>query len=223
METSRERYIPALGYRFLTPVYDPIVSLTCREKTFKSQLLSQAAIQPGHLVMDVGCGTGTFAVQMKKTMPGAEIVCIDGDLQVLSIARAKAGKNNAEVRFSCCFSTQIPFMEHRFDRVVSSLFFHHLSRSKKIATMNELYRILRPGGQLHIADWGKPTSMLMRALFYLIQILDGFDTTSDNVKGLLPEMIRECGFDAVQVRENLSTVFGTMTLYSAVKPHRPMG
>jgi SAM-dependent methyltransferase len=220
METSRERYIPALGYRFLTPIYDPIVSLTCREKTFKSLLLSQAAIQHGNLVMDVGCGTGTFAVQMKKAIPGAEIVCIDGDLQVLSIARAKAGKNNAEVRFSCCFSTQIPFMENSFDRVVSSLFFHHLSRAEKIATIKEIYRILKPGGQLHIADWGKPASMLMRALFYLIQILDGFNTTSDNVNGLLPKIIRDCGFDSVRVHKNLSTIFGTMTLYSAVKPHR---
>ncbi|MFY9398414.1 MAG: hypothetical protein WAR22_08645 [Desulfomonilia bacterium] len=40
METSRERYIPALGYRLLTPVYDPIVALTCREKTFKGLLLN---------------------------------------------------------------------------------------------------------------------------------------------------------------------------------------
>jgi ubiquinone/menaquinone biosynthesis C-methylase UbiE len=219
METSRERYIPALGYRFLTPIYDPIVSLTCREKTFKSQLLSQADIQHGHFVLDVGSGTGTFAVQMKKTIPKANIFCIDGDLQVLSIARGKAGKNDADVRFYCCFSTQLPFPESSFDRVVSSLFFHHLSKTQKIATIKEIHRILKPGGQLHVADWGKPTNILMHSLFYFIQILDGFNTTSDNVRGLLPEIFRQCGFDTVEVCKEFPTFFGTMTLYSAVKPN----
>lgn len=218
METSRERYIPALGYRFLTPIYDPIVSLTCREKTFKGQLLRQADIQKGHRVLDVGCGTGTFAVQMKKTEPEAEITCIDGDRQVLSIARGKSSRHGAEVRFHCCFSTQLPFQGSSFDRVVSSLFFHHLSRSRKIATMREIHRVLKPGGQLHVADWGRPTSTLMRILFYLIQILDGFGTTSDNVKGLLPDIIEECGFGSVEIRTSFSTIFGTMTLYSATRP-----
>jgi SAM-dependent methyltransferase len=219
METSRERYIPALGYRFLTPIYDPIVSLTCREKTFKSQLLSQTDIQHGNFVLDVGCGTGTFAVQMKKTIPKAEIICIDGDLQVLSIARGKARKNDANVRYYCCFSTQLPFPDSSFDRVVSSLFFHHLSRTQKITTIKEIHRILKPGGQLHVADWGKPTNILMRSLFYFIQILDGFNTTSDNVKGLLPKIFMQCGFDSVEVGKKFTTFFGTMTLYSAVKPN----
>jgi ubiquinone/menaquinone biosynthesis C-methylase UbiE len=218
METSRERYIPALGYRFLTPIYDPIVSFTCREKTFKSHLLAQAGIQHGNLVLDVGCGTGTLAVQMKKTIPEADILCIDGDLQVLSIARGKARKNEADIRFSCCFSTQLPFPENSFDRIVSSLFFHHLSKTQKIATLDEMHRMLKPGGQLHVADWGKPTNMIMRFLFYFIQMLDGFNTTSDNVKGLLPALFRQCGFDSVEVCKNFSTIFGTISLYKAVKP-----
>jgi ubiquinone/menaquinone biosynthesis C-methylase UbiE len=219
METSRERYIPALGYRFLTPIYDPIVSFTCREKTFKSQLLIQADIQHGHIVLDVGCGTGTFAVQMKKTIPEANIFCIDGDLQVLSIARGKARKNDADIRFYSCFSTQLPFPESSFDRVVSSLFLHHLSKTQKIDSIEEIHRILKPGGQLHVADWGKPTNIIMRFLFYFIQTLDGFNTTSDNVKGLLPELFRQCGLDSVEVCKNFSTIFGTMTLYSAIKPN----
>jgi len=84
--------------------------------------------------------------------------------------------------------------------------------------MQEIHRILKPGGQLHVADWGKPTGMIMRSLFYFIQILDGFSTTSDNVKGLLPQIIRQCGFDSVEICNNLPTIFGTMTLYSAIKP-----
>jgi len=86
-------------------------------------------------------------------------------------------------------------------------------------TIDEMYRIMKPGGQLHVADWGKPTNMIMRFLFYFIQILDGFNTTSDNAKGLLPVLFRQCGFDSVEVCKNFSTIFGTMSLYRAVKPN----
>lgn len=223
METSRERYIPALEYRFLTPIYDPIIAITCREKTFKGQLLGQAELKPGYRVLDVGCGTGTFAINMKKGIPEAEIICIDGDRQILSIAKGKSKRHRAEVRFYCCFSTQLPFLGNSFDRVVSSLFFHHLSKSQKIATIREIYRVLKPGGQLHVADWGRSTNKFMRSLFFFIQLLDGFHTTTDNLKGLLPEIIKDCGFNSVKIRNNFSTIFGTMTLYSAVRPHSPEG
>lgn len=81
--------------------------------------------------------------------------------------------------------------------------------------------MLKPGGQLHVADWGRPTGKLMRVLFTFIQVLDGFHTTSDNVKGLLPDIIHECGFDSVRVCCNLPTIFGTMALYSAQRPCAP--
>lgn len=57
----------------------------------------------------MGCGTGALAVRMKTAEPGAEIVCIDGDPQVLSIAKRKSGRHGAKVIFNCCFSTRLPF------------------------------------------------------------------------------------------------------------------
>lgn len=218
MESSKERYIPALGYNLLTPLYDPIVAITCREKTFKRRLLEQSDIQYGHKILDLGCGTGTLAVQIKQTKPEAEVVSIDGDSAVLYIAQKKAEKANAEVDFRCCLSTNLPFSDNSFERVVSSLFFHHLTNAQKIKTMNEAFRVLKGGGQIHIADWGKPTNILMRFLFYSIQILDSFNTTEDNVDGLLPEMLKECGFGKTEICKNYSTIFGTMAIYSAIKP-----
>jgi len=51
-------------------------------------------------------------------------------------------------------------------------------------------RVLKDGGQFHVADWGKSTNRLMRFLFYSIQILDGFNTTTDNINGRLPEIFK---------------------------------
>ena len=55
----------------------------------------------------------------------------------------------------------------------------------------------------------------MRILFYLVQLLDGFTTTRDNVLGRLPELLRDGGFSEVSIRAELCTMLGTMTLYRA--------
>ena len=96
-------------------------------------------------------------------------------------------------------------------------FFHHLGNSDKARAFAEIFRVLKPGGQLHVADWGKPTNFLMRLLFYPIQWLDGFANTKDNVEGQLPNIIQHSGFNDVQIDKQFSTVFGTLTLYRALK------
>lgn len=211
-------YVPALGYEALTALYDPIVALTTRERIFKAALISQARIAAGHRVLDLACGTGTLAVWIKAQVPGAEVTGIDGDPKVLARARAKAEAARAAIRFDEGLSYELPYPDKTFDRVLSSLFFHHLSREDKLRTAREVFRVLRPGGELHVADWGKAANPLMRALFYAIQVLDGFPNTADNVLGRLPGAFRSAGFGDVAVKGELSTVFGTMTLYRAGRP-----
>ena len=100
------------------------------------------------------------------------------------------------------------------------MFFHHLSRADKQATLAEIYRVLRPGGELHVADWGKASGPLMRFAFLAIQLLDGFANTQDNVDGRLEPMFGAAGFTAVSQGSRFRTVFGTLTPFRAVKPRR---
>jgi hypothetical protein len=79
---------------------------------------------------------------------------------------------------------------------------------------------MRPGGELHVADWGRATGPLMRGAFVAIQLLDGFGNTQDNVEGRLVELLQHAGFSGVRQQRTFSTVLGTMALYSAVK-HPP--
>src|SRR5262249_11834213 len=102
-----------------------------------------------------------------------------------------------------------------FDKVMSSLFFHHLQRDAKQRTFAEISRVLKPGGELHVADWGRAANPLMRVAFFGIQLLDGFPNTSDNVAGRLPDFMRDAGFTEVAETQRFSTVFGTMSLYRA--------
>lgn len=216
-ENSPGKFVPALGFSWLTRIYDPVVRLTTREKRFKSELLATAGLAASMEVLDLACGTGTLAILAKQQHPGCEIIAIDADREILEIARGKAKQAGQAINFQQGFSTELPFPDQHFDRVLSSLFFHHLLPDAKQLTFREVHRVLKPDGELHIADWGKPGSFLMRGLFYFVRLLDGFDNTRNNVQGCLPELMRQAGFRNVTTGRAFSTMFGTMTLYSGEK------
>ena len=221
MPPKSAAYVPALGFHWLTPFYDVVVGRTTRERTFKRALIRQAAIGPDDAVLDLACGTGTLAVWIKDLQPAARVTGVDGDDAVLARARANASRRDVAIDFDQALSTQLPYPDACFDRVLSSLFFHHLTFDDKRRTAQELFRVLKPSAQLHVADWGRPTDALMRMLFLSIQLLDGFPNTRDNVQGKLPEVFRQAGFDAVTQTTTFSTIYGTMALYRAVKPPAP--
>ncbi len=214
---KQEAFKPALSFKWLTPIYDPLVAFTIRESTFKRQLVAQAKISPGQKVLDVGCGTATLTLRIKQMHPDAEVLGIDADPTILQRAQEKLARTGLKIILDRGMSYQLPYADATFDRVLSSLLFHHLTRQHKIETLKEIHRVLRPRGQLHIADWGKPREVIMRGAFLLVQLLDGFETTTENRMGLLPTLIMDAGFEGVQETQRFGTVFGTLSLYKARK------
>jgi ubiquinone/menaquinone biosynthesis C-methylase UbiE len=218
MAEDTPQYIPALRFEWLTCFYDPVSRWTLRESTFKGRLLELAQIERGHRVLDLGCGTGTLALLIKSDRPRAQVIGLDADPKVLEIARAKAARAGLEITLDHGMAFELPHPDNSFDRVVSSLLFHHVTRENKVRTLKEAFRVLRPGGELHVADWGKSRKWLMRIAFLWVQLLDGFETTADNVSGLLPELFRAAGFEEVRETAQYATIVGTLSLYSARKP-----
>lgn len=218
-EGKKDRhFIPAARFHFLTRLYDPVAALTTREATFKRRLIDQADIRSGHEVLDLGCGTGTLAIWVKQGAAGATVVGLDGDTEVLELARKKALEQGAEVVFDHGFSTALPYSNASFDRVLSSLFFHHLLYDDKVQTIGEVYRVLKPRGQFHVADWGKPGSSLLRMMHFFVRLLDGFENTRENAKGTMANLFSRAGFTDVRLRHELTTAFGTIALHSMKKP-----
>ena len=187
------------------------------ERAFKQALIQQAEFKAGHRVLDLATGTGTLAIWVNQSEPLAIVTGVDGDSAILSIAKRKATKANVEVQFDHALSYCLPYPAAHFDRGISSLFFHHLTWENKQRTAQELFRVLKPGAELHVADWGCPSNLLMRGLFLFIQLLDGFKTTQDNASGKLIELFQQAGFSEVAQRQTFSTIFGNIALYSAVK------
>lgn len=212
---AERSFLPALRFHSLTRVYDPLVRLTTRESAFKELLLEQARLAPGQRVLDLGSGTGTLALLAKRREPGIALHGLDADPDVLRRARKKAADAGLEAYFELGLSNQLPYEDRSFDRVLSSLFFHHLTAADRRRTLSEVARILAPGGELHVADWGPPTDPLMRAAAIGIRVLDGRERTRENLAGELPSLLAAAGLDQVARGERLRTAFGVIELLSA--------
>ena len=220
MAGRRQHYVPALRFGALTRVYDPVVAVTSRERGFKRRLLEHARIKDGESVLDLACGTGTLAIEVKKERPKAKVTGVDGDHGILARARDKASDAGVKVAFEEALSTELPYDARSFDVVLSTLFFHHLTDEAKADTAEEIRRVLRLGGRFLIADWGRAQDPLMRAMFLNVQMLDGFRNTASNVRGRLPEFLRDAGLSRVTVADRMRTPLGTIEIVSGIRPTR---
>ena len=205
-------YIPALSFRWLTPLYDPLLKWVMREETFKRKLVQQANIQPKMKVLDLGCGTGTLTLMLKQTYPEAEIIGMDGDPQVLDIARDKS--SGANIQWDEGLASSLPYPDSVFDRVVTSLVIHHLVTDDKRRAFNEIHRVLKPYGELHVLDFGAPHSSLTR---FMTSYMRRLEEAADNFDGQIPLFVTEAGFGEVREAQNFVTIFGPLSLWRAVK------
>jgi ubiquinone/menaquinone biosynthesis C-methylase UbiE len=217
-DPGAKRFIPALGYHSLTAFYDPVLSFVLREAKWKPAFVEQIAPRADERILDLGCGTGTLAGLIKMAAPRADVVGLDPDPAMLDRARRKADAAGVSIVFERGYADALGQPAHRWDKVVSSLMFHHLETTAKRRALDGAHSWLKPGGELHIADFGRPQNLLMRALFLTVQLDDGFTTTRDNVMGLLPEFMRDAGFEAVAETGRRGTALGSLSFYRARKP-----
>lgn len=213
-----DKYLPALNHDWLTPFYDAVVRWTTPESAFKRRLVRQAGAGRGLRVLDLGCGTATLTILFKQEHPDAEVTGVDGDPRILRTARAKAGKAGREIAFEQALAYALPHPDGSFDRVLSSLVFHHLTPEEKARTFREIHRVLRAGGELHFADFGPPHNALMRAASLPWRLFDGMHTSGENALGDLRAPLRDAGFAEVRETARYMTLFGTLLLQQARKP-----
>jgi ubiquinone/menaquinone biosynthesis C-methylase UbiE len=126
MADVQRSYVPAAGNDWSLPFYDPLVKLIGGDGA-RRVLIEQAALQPGFRVLEVGCGTGSLLMSIKRTQPGVDVTGLDPDPKALSRASRKADAARVAIRLDRGFSDELPYPDASFDRVFSCFMFHHLT------------------------------------------------------------------------------------------------
>lgn len=212
---NEQSYTPPLGSGD-TADYDRTIGRWTREMRWRRAMLGLLDARAGETVLDIGCGTGSFAIMLKSAAPGVTVIGVDPDDEAVAIARAKAEVAGLGIELRQGFGDCVE--PGTADAVVSSLVLHQVPMAGKRASLAAMHSALRSGGRLLIADYGKQRG-LMRLLFRLtVQLLDGVADTQPNADGVLPRLIADAGF--VNVREclHIHTMTGTIALITAERP-----
>jgi ubiquinone/menaquinone biosynthesis C-methylase UbiE len=208
-------YVKANGRFGFNGFYDRSIAITMREQRWRPLLAERllAQVPQNGTVVDLGAGTGTLAIALAGARPDVRVIGIDGDPEILEQARAKAGAEKVE--WQTGLAGKLDLHTDSVDGAVMSLVLHHLAPATKNEALSDVRRILRPGCELHVADWGKPATPLGRAAFAALQVIDGFENTRDHAQGRLPQFLSDAGFANVTVYRRLPTGWGTLELLAA--------
>ena len=208
---SRDKYIPALRFRCLTAIYDPLMERWTAASRMRTTVIEALHLSPGLRLLELGAGPGRLAIEIKRRHREVAIDAVDADPAMLEIAKRNAADAGVEITFHEADVTRLPDLG-TFDRVYSTLVFHHLMPRGKQEALTRVRHVLRPGGSFVVADFGRPRGLLQWALSYVIQLLDGYENTAPHRDGRFERVLRET-FGYVHSAAARRTAFGTLEVF----------
>jgi len=130
-------------FKFLAPVYDfgARVAMFGQYERLRQQLLGKVELKKGRRILDMASGTGYLA----ERMGAVDLVCTDISVHMLKRARAKAKGD-----FVLADAHRLPFKDGVFHGTVSSFAMHEVGRPGEV--LGEMFRVLRPGGEIAVMD-----------------------------------------------------------------------
>lgn len=198
-------FVRALKYRsvWLDGWYDILVAISRLGRTFKQEVLSNVDLSKSLHIADIGCGTGMLMYEAGKCYPELEMTGIDPDPGMLRRAKRRTSRLENRVSLIRGFSTQIDLPDQSVDTCFSTLTFHHLSQTQKQKTATEIYRVLKSGGQLVVADFRRIRFPSFSRLF----LLENSEYLRGNFEGAVSIAISQAGFVAIrEIRRPFSLV-----------------
>lgn len=233
---DRSRFVQA-GFAETAPWYDWLTRLFSfgMDGRWRRNCLDACGLKPGETLLDVATGTGPLAIEAaRRVQPGGRVVGLDFCAQMLREARRKAGKCEEQIAWIAGKAESLPLRSDRFDCLTVGFAMRHVS--DLAGTLEEMGRVLHPGGRLAILEFTQPEGFFARALlrvylgglvpplvgllsrrWRIIQLARYLPASIErfvSAEGLC-RSIESAGLAPVMVRQCLA---GTVTICVAIKP-----
>lgn len=149
-------------------------------------------IEGGHF-LDFGGGVGTSVPFFRKHFPGAHLTCIDVSIKSLAIGAGRFGSPASFVAFD---GDQLPFAQATFDCVFAACVFHHIPPEAHQRLFGEMWRVLKPTGQVMIYEHNPLNPLTVRTVNAC-----PFDENAILIRaGTLKTRLKSSGFRQLQIR-----------------------
>tara|TARA_B100001250_G_scaffold410501_1_gene437069 strand:+ start:317 stop:1063 length:747 start_codon:yes stop_codon:yes gene_type:complete len=204
-----------------------------QDKVWRRNVRNHA--EEGMKILEVGCGPGSFA----EDLVGLDVTCLDPSAEMLRVAKkrvdsARKSRGEKPAKYVEAIAESIPLPDDTFDRVFCLFSFRDFQDKKK--GLEEILRVLKPGGQVVICDAGKANWFHGLAgriwMATVVQIIARIITKEKDhpwkglartyshygTNGYYRKVMREVGFEDVQGR--LLLPFGMSSRFRAFKPKR---
>jgi len=136
--------------------------------------------RPGVQVLDLCCGTGDMTFALQRRMPSGTLFGADFSHAMLVRARQKSGRRN--VRWIEADALNLPFSSGKFHLVTTAFGFRNLANYDR--GLQEIYRMLAPGGEVAILDFGEPKGLLGEIYrVYFRRVLPAIGNVISGVRG----------------------------------------
>lgn len=206
-----------------------IISLN-QHTLWRNRTMKEMFVKDGHEVLDVCCGTGDWTIQLAKKAPGANVTGLDFSENMLEVAKSKV-EDYSNIDLLQGNAMDLPFEKDRFDFITIGFGLRNLPDYRQ--SIDEFYRVLKPGGVLVILETSTPENSIVDKGFdfYFGKIMPKLggiiagrtkeyewlyeSTSAFLTKPELKGMITAAGFTNVKI---LSHTLGTAATHIAYKP-----
>jgi demethylmenaquinone methyltransferase/2-methoxy-6-polyprenyl-1,4-benzoquinol methylase len=122
---------------------------------WRERAVDRAEVGPGSDALDVCCGTGDLALELRRRIgPDGRVVGCDFSEPMLELARRKSGEEGLPVEFGWADALELPYGDRSFDALTIGFGARNLADLER--GLSEMARVLRPGGHLVILEITRP-------------------------------------------------------------------